>query len=163
LSFEKSFQYQARSILEFEISGGPVVLFRNKTVALLFISIVALTGCDFYEYKINEDYSICAVDSSDKMRLCRNLGNDSFQEKLEPAIAAVGHNGSNISMRQCFEGVEGFYSVDAHQTSGYNDPVYIGPIDRDAWAEETEVNPEQWPPFVRTFSAVERKHCPEAE
>lgn len=135
---------------------------KTRSISALALCLI-LVGCDFYEYEINEDYSLCAVDTWDNLRLCRVLGDGNFQGKLEPAIVAVGHNDDWISLRQCFDGAEGYYSVDAHATVGYNDPVYSGPFDHDAWTLEAAAHPEQWPTFVETYQMNIDKHCPASD
>lgn len=121
---------------------------------------LSLVGCDYYVYEINENYSLCAIDVWDNLMLCRPVEAGGYSGKLKPAIAAVGHNDTWISLRQCLDGTEGYYSVDAHATVGYNDPVFSGPFDHDDWAREAAVHPEQWPAFVETYEMNIDKHCP---
>jgi hypothetical protein len=127
-------------------------------IALLFV-VPFFAACDYYEYEINEAYSLCAVDVWESLMLCHVSEDGSRLMKLEPAIAAVGHNETWISLRQCLDGKESYYSVDAHATIGYDDPVYKGPFDYEEWLVEAVADPERWPPFVETFKKNVDKHC----
>lgn len=123
----------------------------------------ALAACDFYEEKINDDWSLCAVDISDAMTLCRNLGDGSFHQVLEPTMVSYGYNGSVISLRRCFERNEEYYSVDATHTGIYTDPPYIGPLTYSEWEAEFSDDPENWPQFSFHYKWLAEKHCPRTE
>lgn len=127
---------------------------------MLLVASVTFSACDFYEKEINEYWSLCAVDDPDDMRLCRNLGNDSYHGVLEPVMVAFGYNGEYITLRQCSGGTEAFYSMDGTQTELYEDPVHTGPIERAEWEEAVIDNTDEWPPLTSHWKGLERRHCP---
>jgi hypothetical protein len=131
--------------------------------AFLAIGFAAASACDFYEAEINDDWSLCAVDDPDAVRLCRNLGDDHYRYVLEPVMVAWGFNGTYISLKRCFEGVETFYSIDSTHTAHFSDPPYDGPLSRSEWQQAMLDDPELWPVIDEVWIGLERRHCPEEE
>lgn len=137
---------------------GRLSAYSKVAAALGMLSIIS--ACDFYSDEINDDWSLCAVDDPNTMRLCRDLGNDNYHSIMEPVMVAWGFNGENISLRRCFEGEEFFYSVDATHTAIYSDPPFDGPLTREEWEQATREDPESWPEIDEHWVGLERRHCP---
>lgn len=135
----------------------------RRMVLSIFAIVPALVSCDFYEDEINDDWSLCAVDDADRMTLCRNLGEGSYLGVLDPVVVAWGYNGKYIALRRCSGGEEEFYSVDANDTSRYEDPAHIGPLDRASFMAESESEPERWPLISHEDRWLAKEHCPASD
>lgn len=134
---------------------------RRSRIVLVFIFVGFISACDVYEDQINDDWSLCAVDDPNLMTLCRSQGDGDWQRVLDPVVVAWGYNGEYIAVKQCSEGREYFYSVDADPTATGNISPISGPLTRQEWQYASSEAPEVWPKIDVVWSALEKNHCPD--
>lgn len=136
---------------------------RNGTKIIVAALAFSLAACDYYVHEINEDFSLCAIDVSSDMQLCRVSDGTLSGTMVGPTVVAFGNNGDWIALKQCAKGVDAYFSVKARQGSKHGELEYTGPVDFDTWISESTADEHRWPPFIKTLRWLEEKHCPEVE
>lgn len=126
---------------------------------LVMLSIVSLTGCDFWTHPLNERYSLSAIDTLDTMSLCHEVSEGGHICAAPSPVVAVGLDDSSATLKVCRDGQVQFHSYRLPETQ-YGEFLPQGVLSEDEFENLDESRKALWPEIQFRLERLERNFCP---